>query len=83
MRKNVRFPSIYLTIVRAGIDNAYIIKYAYKDEHGNTTRVKCDATKMDLKGRNKPGQYSSQSKNENNSDMNKPMCSFTCTGLLE
>ena len=32
-----------------------MIKYIYHDEEGNTIRIKCDATKIDVKSRNKPG----------------------------
>jgi hypothetical protein len=32
-----------------------MIKYIYHDEEGNTIRIKCDATTIDVKSRNKPG----------------------------
>jgi hypothetical protein len=56
MKRNVR-PSanMCLTLDHTPFDDAYMIKYRYSDDHGDTIRLKCDATKMDFKGRKKAG----------------------------
>jgi len=56
MRRNVSlFINVRLTLGRTLVDDPYMIKYIYHDEEGNTIRIKCDATKIDVKSRNKPG----------------------------
>ena len=56
MRGNVSlFINVRLTIGLLSTIHIFMIKYIYHDEEGNTIRIKCDATKIDVKSRNKPG----------------------------
>jgi hypothetical protein len=38
-----------LTLDRTPFHDEYMIKYSYRDNHGETIRLKCDATMMDSK----------------------------------
>ena len=44
-----------LTLDHGLVDDAYMIKYRYHDEHGNATQIKCDATTIDLNGHKRVG----------------------------
>ena len=56
MRRNVSlFINVRLTLGLTPVDDPYMIKYIYHDKEGNTIRIKCDATKIGIKSRNKPG----------------------------
>jgi hypothetical protein len=55
-------PRIWLTVDHKSTDDPYVIKYEFRDQHGEPVRIKCDARfmvseerKKQLQGCNRPG----------------------------